>query len=162
MSILAGHGGRPPAGGRTLGDGYGPGSCGGDMCAARRVRIAYELRAADAAPGGAAGGEAWWERSTRGLREGLAELGPDARAGEGFRADGARARFSAAVPAGVVSEAVRLTMSWIGRSGEREATLTAPHGDVLHLTGDPRPEEELDLIALWLTAATASASASGE
>ncbi|WP_329456444.1 hypothetical protein [Streptomyces sp. NBC_01497] len=124
------------------------------MCAARQVRITYELRAADAARDDTASEPgAWWEESTEDLLRGLAELQPAGRGTDPLRADGDTAGFAAEVPAGVVSEAVRLTMSWIGRSPHREAILTGPRGDVLTLTGDPRPEE-LDLIASWLAATT--------
>jgi hypothetical protein len=128
------------------------------MCAARRVRITYDLTSADAARDAAGAPDTWWDEATEELRRGLAELGgQDAATGrDRLDADRCSARFTTAIPAGVVSEAVRLTMSWVGRSPHREATLTGPGGDVLPLTGERGPEE-IDLIATWLAATTAPA-----
>ncbi|GAA3736371.1 hypothetical protein [Streptomyces tremellae] len=120
----------------------------------RRVRITVGLRAGDAETGpGAATPGAWWASSAEALLRGIAELGAPGVAGP-LRATRDTAHFTAEVPAGVVSEAVRLCMSWIGRSPQRAAELTGAHGDVLPLDGRPGPGEQ-DRIAAWLAASTA-------
>ncbi|MEW2546666.1 hypothetical protein AB0910_12945 [Streptomyces sp. NPDC047002] len=120
----------------------------------RRVRITVGLRAGDAETGaGAAAPEAWWAASADALLRGIAELGACGGTGP-LHATRDTAHFTAEVPVGVVSEAVRLCMSWIGRSPQRTAELTGPHGDMLPLDGRPGPGEQ-DRIATWLAASTA-------
>jgi hypothetical protein len=88
-----------------------------------------------------------WERSAEQLRQGLSDLGSRLELRSASRT---AALFTAHVPAAVLSEAVRLSMSWVGRSAHRWAELTGSDGSVLRLTGEPR-REEMDTILQWLS-----------
>jgi hypothetical protein len=95
-----------------------------------------------------------WEKVAEPLRAGLCELGSELELRDAGQVD---ARFSSLVSAPVLSEALRLGMSWVGMAPERSAELTGPVGS-LRLFPPRRCQDEepdMDRLADWLTANTA-------